>query len=315
MGSGASKKISCPVCGKVMKSDIFSEHFRTTHHLKCGKCGLFGFENETVMHKHYDEVHNSQTSTKEIACPKCPAKLKTEADFLGHMSDVHFFLAKDSVVKNLSCPECGKEVTNEASLVTHTRNFHTLAEQQQRNSSGNIKCPINCTKQFSNEDQFVQHLADTHNFSFVINKTNELPQNSQCPNCDLVVPSYKELVIHMQNFHVGDAEVSMEIVCPKCPGDETFVSKEELLVHLKEDHDFVYVDQNNNDIDGGGEGLVIPRKKEGLPKVGDKILAMWSVSMWQYFHATIRRVMPDRITYEVDWDDGDTTGCYTDGAN
>lgn len=45
-----------------------------------------------------------------------------------------------------------------------------------------------------------------------------------------------------------------------------------------------------------------------LPCVGDKVLAMWSVSKWQYFHATIVRFISDSLMYEIDWDDGDTTG-------
>ena len=45
-----------------------------------------------------------------------------------------------------------------------------------------------------------------------------------------------------------------------------------------------------------------------LPSVGSRILAMWSESMWQYFHATIKRFDSKNLRYEIDWDDGDTTG-------
>ena len=45
-----------------------------------------------------------------------------------------------------------------------------------------------------------------------------------------------------------------------------------------------------------------------LASVGSRILAMWSESMWQYFHATIKRFDSKNLRYEIDWDDGDTTG-------
>ena len=51
---------------------------------------------------------------------------------------------------------------------------------------------------------------------------------------------------------------------------------------------------------------VVENKK--LPKIGDRILSMWSESMWQYFHATIRKFDTINLKYEIDWDDGDTTG-------
>ena len=41
---------------------------------------------------------------------------------------------------------------------------------------------------------------------------------------------------------------------------------------------------------------------------GDRVLAMWSLEMWQYFPATIVRKVRDKNQYEIDWDDGDTTG-------
>ena len=44
-----------------------------------------------------------------------------------------------------------------------------------------------------------------------------------------------------------------------------------------------------------------------LLNVGDKVLAMWVKTKWQYFPATIKKVLAN-LTYKIDWDDGDTTG-------
>lgn len=48
-------------------------------------------------------------------------------------------------------------------------------------------------------------------------------------------------------------------------------------------------------------------ENRNLPKCGDRVLAMWVRSKWQYFHATIRQVMPN-LQYLIEWDDGDVTG-------
>ena len=42
-------------------------------------------------------------------------------------------------------------------------------------------------------------------------------------------------------------------------------------------------------------------------KTGDRVLAMWTSAMWQYFPATIAKKLSNG-QYEINWDDGDTTG-------
>jgi len=44
-----------------------------------------------------------------------------------------------------------------------------------------------------------------------------------------------------------------------------------------------------------------------LINVGDSVLAMWVKTKWQYFPATISKILPN-LMYKIDWDDGDTTG-------
>ena len=47
-----------------------------------------------------------------------------------------------------------------------------------------------------------------------------------------------------------------------------------------------------------------------LLNVGDRVLAMWIKTKWQYFPATIRKVLQN-LQYQIEWDDGDSTGIYS----
>ena len=85
-----------------------------------------------------------------------------------------------------------------------------------------------------------------------------------------------------------------------------------LLKHLEDAHDFKSNEKPSPDYE------VIKLNDEilsGLPKVGDKVLAMWSGSEWQYFHATIRKVLKKSLMYEIDWDDQDSSGRIVDHYN
>lgn len=44
-------------------------------------------------------------------------------------------------------------------------------------------------------------------------------------------------------------------------------------------------------------------------KAGDSVLAMWVGAMWQYFPATVVKKKSDGM-YEINWDDGDTSGRF-----
>ena len=44
-----------------------------------------------------------------------------------------------------------------------------------------------------------------------------------------------------------------------------------------------------------------------LLNVDDRVLAMWSKTQWQYFPATIRKVLPN-LQYQIEWEDKDPSG-------
>lgn len=119
-----------------------------------------------------------------------------------------------------------------------------------------------------------------------------------------------------------DSGVDKSLICPAC-GQGSFGTEKLLIQHYVTAHNYSPTKKvncpkcsYNFPLEEGflqqnfGKLNLTSTINKKLPKVGDHILAMWSKSMWQYFHATIRQVMPDHITYEIDWDDGDTTGSY-----
>ena len=86
---------------------------------------------------------------------------------------------------------------------------------------------------------------------------------------------------------------SKPLRCPKC--DYTFINSEDQKLTL----------QNKPSRVGN----------KSFPGIGDKVLAMWSHSQWQYFHATVRRFIPNQLQFEIDWDDPDPTGRIVDYYN
>lgn len=58
-----------------------------------------------------------------------------------------------------------------------------------------------------------------------------------------------------------------------------------------------------------------PAKVSNLPKVGDPVLAMWEVSPWQYFTATIVSFDSNSLKYTINWDDQDPSGRIVDYYN
>lgn len=58
-----------------------------------------------------------------------------------------------------------------------------------------------------------------------------------------------------------------------------------------------------------------PAKTRNLPKVGDPVLAMWEVSPWQYFTATIVSFDSNTLQYTIVWDDQDPSGRIVDYYN
>ena len=186
---------------------------------------------------------------------------------------------------------------------------------------------------FSSVDDFLQHLMEKHNFAFVAGRgpvgSAQLIKKITCPKCKQTL-NISDVVDHMIKEHSSTTgttpsealALSTEnnnIKCPRCQqgdngaGEEniTFDSPEDLLEHMRTEHNFS--SKTNLQKDTNTNRKIEPNNnyKQLRPKVGDRVLAMWEVSMWQYFHATIQRKMEDGLSYEIDWDDGDTTGILT----
>jgi len=340
MGSGASKRISCPVCTETgFTNEQFVKHFQKTHSKQCTKCGLSGFETDQDMHQHYDEVHNP--GSNQISCRKCLQRFVAEDEFIKHMKNEHNFsfnfsqLTLNDADRDTQCPECGKRKKNLEKLRKHLKknhefhcfkcgnkkeSFKTLKELQKHYAEEHLQsfeCPMNCSSAFSNVDTFLQHLLDEHKFAFVAggtscarDSTNSI-QEINCPQCKVNV-AISGLVSHIEKLHVSQndesslqlSEKGKQFGCPKCDG-KIFKLSEELLNHMRTEHHFA----SNTELQNPKQnGRATSEENMKLPKVGDRVLAMWEVSMWQYFHARIRQKIEGTLRYEIDWDDGDTTG-------
>ena len=145
-----------------------------------------------------------------------------------------------------------------------------------------------------------------------------------CPRCnESGFPSLNEFIYHVENAHLI---TNKPIVCPKC-NLEGFQDSAALLDHCEEVHNYTtksMIVVNTTDMStlhqaetASTEALneLTQLLQKSLPRVGDKVLAMWVHTKWQYFHATICRFIPDQLQYEVDWDDQDTTGRIVDYYN
>ena len=145
-----------------------------------------------------------------------------------------------------------------------------------------------------------------------------------CPRCnESGFPSMDEFISHVENSHSTPKKT---IVCPKC-NLEGFQDGAALIDHCEEVHN--YTTKSMIVINSTGKSSLHQIKttstealdeltqllNTSLPRVGDKVLAMWVHTKWQYFHATICRFIPDELQYEVDWDDQDTTGRTVDYFN
>ena len=192
-----------------------------------------------------------------------------------------------------------------------------------------IECP-KCNQQLESGREFIDHLVSGHNFkesgykghNDVIVLTTATKINVSCPKCGLGdITSIAALVDHVEEDHAHgptvdtDDLVSAEpptsnyITCPKC-GVSRFSTGDEFLGHLEGSHSLRLEIQSASATD-----ILLTTddsSHSSLPKVGDKVLANWSGSIWQYFHATIRQFMKDELKYEIDWDDGDSLGRMVD---
>ena len=237
MGTGSSKKVSCPNCPfKTGHGHKFVTHLAKVHTLKCmkctkcAKCGEDGFSevNDNITSHNHDDMNETQSTKNVISCPKCSqSDFENTSLLLDHLEEKHYFTENKSDT-SISCPKCNKEG-------------------------------------FDNCEDLVEHLNEHHSF--------------------------------------GPTQTS--IVCPKC--SQTCVSTEAFLEHIQHYHAF---QPSMISLRAVAPSTGMMGMNKNLPKVGDKIIAMWSVSMWQYFHATIRSYKAESLRYLIDWDDGDTTGKF-----
>ena len=333
MGTGASKRnISCPVCKESsLNNKEFVEHYRKTHNRKCTKCGLSGFETEESMQRHYDEQHN-KGSSGEFPCWKCAENFADETGLMQHLKSEHHLslnMSKLSVRSNIekpSCSECGKLKKNSERLQKHVEknhrficqkcdakpHFSTLKElikHGEEEHTSLFKCPIKCTETFSDVDDFLHHLLKEHNFAFVSSPNHKVDDKHICPQCNEALRA-NEIFDHVTKNHIDVKPQIYKIKCPKCKdNDVEFETSDKLLDHMREEHDFASkANLRTTKTKTKTNNKSVKERNQILPKVGDRVLAMWEVSMWQYFHATIKRKMEGQLRYEIDWDDGDTTG-------
>ena len=199
--------------------------------------------------------------------------------------------------RKVSCPKCNFRTSDGKQFLTHLTEVHTL------------KC-MQCTKctkcgqdGFSTESDLTSHYHEEHS-----------PQKNtiKCPKCgQKKFASEIQLLDHLKKSHAFNERTNISlsqnvqkqepIKCPKC--DKELKNTKEFLSHLQNYHMFLPSTMNLRDGEKTGN------KK--LPKIGDKVLAMWSISVWQYFHATILSFSADTLRYTIEWDDGDTTGSYS----
>lgn len=184
--------------------------------------------------------------------------------------------------------------------------------------SKSVSCP-NCNYTFDNGEDFLRHLQQVHHFM-----ARDAPDNWHrsatasvtCPGCNTAkFESGQALVNHLQYSHgFLPGEVRDDIECPKC-NTGGFSNIKQLVSHIEKSHQ--QSPRRNLPIQPVVQAPTISTAsgRSSLPRVGDKILAMWVKTKWQYFDATIRRFIPETLQYEIEWDDQDPSGRIVDYYN
>lgn len=140
------------------------------------------------------------------------------------------------------------------------------------------------------------------------------------------------MIEHSISNHDAPKDSSVNLTCPKCQ-KQGFKDESSLVQHNDQDHSqptvkvvsvqeaqiealpqvehLSHKDKHLHRIQDHQGNL----KNKALPRAGDRVLAMWSSTPWQYFHAVIRRFIPSKLQFEIDWDDPDPTGRIVDYFN
>ena len=207
----------------------------------------------------------------------------------------------------VACPKCGKNTLRDGvQLMEHLKQNHSFGSAIAPVAPSHSKLKSKCKfcGIYIVVDELADHLEEMH-----IKDQSPKTQLITCPKCGQNDLENGQIFInHLKTVHeltdrstdVQQEERKKIFACPKCHRNDIQDGKK-FLEHLKNVHDIS--DINNIEV----EPPIIHKNKK-LPKVGDRVLAMWAKSKWQYFHATIVRFIEDSLRYEIDWDDGGTTG-------
>lgn len=182
-----------------------------------------------------------------------------------------------------------------------------------------VKCPT-CNHKFIDSHDVLHHLEKEHQM-----------QRISCPKCGL--HGFKDtnhLIEHVISNHEAAKDRKDTLNCPKCKKQD-FKDSSALMKHFEEDHiptSTTLIPVKEAKIDAlspveSSDFKLVPinqdyrdkLKNKALPRVGDKVLAMWSTTPWQYFHAVVRKFIPSKLQFEIDWDDPDPTGRIVDYYN
>ena len=188
---------------------------------------------------------------------------------------------------SLGCPKCGSPVGNKKDFMMHWQREHELNDNDTATTRSTPK---------SNESGF--HSIDIY--------VPDIEHSDLTP--DKAIVSQKS---SLEGCHVGASLIDPCEKIPIC----TEIPK--IVLSPTDDNNLPEAETGSiNDYKNADTQLEeIQSKSKSLPRVGDKVLAMWVHTKWQYFHATICRFIPDQLQYEVDWDDQDTTGRIVDYFN
>ena len=126
------------------------------------------------------------------------------------------------------------------------------------------QCPL--TPGFQIMKDFLNHFHCYQNIN---------TKNLQCPVCGYSMDNERHLVEHYFEIHHTCKKMS----CPICKKDIT--DETAFVKHLESKHSRSFTKSNENILD---EELA-----KRLPKEGDRVIAMWGQSKWQYFTAKIKR--------------------------
>ena len=191
--------------------------------------------------------------------------------------------------KSLECPKCGCTLVNSRDFLTHLEREHELTERvyNRQPTQSDVSCP-KCDERFQDLDKLISHVEYRHLKSHAAIK---------CPKCTL------------EGFQDGAS------LLDHCERVHDYAIRNKIVVGTAGNGVLPEVEGFNTAVQPFRSGKPNNHGNRSLPQIGDKVLAMWVHTKWQYFHATIRRFIAEELKYEIDWDDQDTTGRFVDYYN